>query len=156
VVTGGSSAVYGSDAITGVVNFIMRDDFEGVEINGQTNWDSHTTTPTYNLDLTVGGNFAEGRGNAVVSINYLDRGAISRGMRGHWTYDSLSDGCVTSASFSKSKAGIPLAVPGGSTCAAAGGRMGLIAGGSGDIPNGRFTGVPTVGGAGSTPPWTRR
>ena len=31
VVTGGSSAVYGSDAITGVVNFIMRDDFEGVE-----------------------------------------------------------------------------------------------------------------------------
>jgi iron complex outermembrane receptor protein len=151
VVTGGSSAVYGSDAITGVVNFIMRDDFEGVEIGGQTNWDSHTTTPTYDLNLTAGGNFAQGRGNAVVSINYLDRGAISRGQRGDWAYDSLSDGCVTSASFSKSKAGIPLAVPGGSTCSAAGGRMGLIAGGSGDIPNGRFTGVPTVGGAGSTP-----
>lgn len=151
VVTGGSSAVYGSDAITGVVNFIMRDDFEGVELNGQTSWDSHTTTPTYNLDLTVGGNFAEGRGNAVVSVNYLDRGAISRGMRGHWTYDSLSDGCVTAGSFSKSKAGVPLAIPAGQTCAQAGGRMGLIAGGSGDIPNGRFTGVPTVGGAGSTP-----
>ncbi len=87
MVTGGSSAVYGSDAITGVVNFRMRDDFEGVEINGQTSWDSHTTTPTYNLDLTVGGNFAEGRGNAVVSVNYLDRGAISRRMRGNWTYD---------------------------------------------------------------------
>jgi outer membrane receptor protein involved in Fe transport len=151
VVTGGSSAVYGSDAITGVVNFIMRDDFEGVELGAQTNWDSHTTTPTYNIDLTVGGNFAEGRGNAVVSMNYLDRGAISRGMRGHWTYDSLSDGCVTAASFSKSKAGTPLAVPGGSTCAAAGGRMGLIAGGSGDIPNGRFTGVPTVGSSTSNP-----
>lgn len=151
VVTGGSSAVYGSDAITGVVNFIMREDFEGVELNGQTSWDSHTTTPTYNLDLTVGGNFAEGRGNAVVSVNYLDRGAISRGMRGHWTYDSLSDGCVTAGSFSKSKAGTPLAVPAGQTCVQAGGRMGLIAGGSGDIPNGRFTGVPVVGGAGSTP-----
>ena len=34
VVTGGSSAVYGSDAITGVINFIMKDDFEGVEVGG--------------------------------------------------------------------------------------------------------------------------
>ncbi len=59
--------VYGSDAITGVVNFNMRDDFEGVEATAQTSYDSLTTTPTYNIDLTVGGNPAAGRGNAVVS-----------------------------------------------------------------------------------------
>src|SRR5205085_6238517 len=35
VLTGGASAVYGSDAIAGVVNFIMRKDFEGVEVDGQ-------------------------------------------------------------------------------------------------------------------------
>lgn len=151
VVTGGSSAVYGSDAITGVVNFIIRDDFEGVEISAQKNWDSHTTTPTYNLDLTVGGNFAEGKGNAVFSLNYLDRGSITRRQRGDWTYDQLTDGCVTAASFSKSKAGVPLSIPTGSTCLAAGGKQGLIAGGSGDIPNGRFTGVPTVGSSSSNP-----
>jgi outer membrane cobalamin receptor len=73
VVTGGSSAVYGSDAITGVVNFIMKDDFEGVQVGGQYGMDSETSTPTYNVDLTVGGNFAEGRGNAVVSLNYYNR-----------------------------------------------------------------------------------
>ena len=66
VVTGGSSAVYGSDAITGVVNFIMKDDFEGVQIGSQYGFDSSTSTPTWNADLTLGGNFSEGRGNAVV------------------------------------------------------------------------------------------
>ncbi|MBM0107163.1 TonB-dependent receptor [Steroidobacter sp. S1-65] len=139
VVTGGSSAVYGSDAITGVVNFIMRDDFEGVEATAQTSYDSPTTTPTYNIDLTIGGNFAEGRGNAVVSVNYLNRGAITRGERGEWAFDSLSDGCVTPESFSRERAGVPVSVPSGSNCRAAGGVPGLIAGGSGDIPNGRFT-----------------
>lgn len=151
VVTGGSSAVYGSDAITGVVNFIMRDDFEGVEATAQTSYDSPTTTPTYNIDLTVGGNFAEGRGNAVVSVNYLNRGSISRGERGEWAFDSLSDGCVTPASFSRDHAGVPVSVPSGSNCRAAGGVPGLIAGGSGDIPNGRFTGIPTVGSSTSNP-----
>ena len=57
VVTGGSSAVYGSDAITGVINFIMKDDFEGVEVGGQYGFDSATSTPTYNVDLTRGRQF---------------------------------------------------------------------------------------------------
>jgi iron complex outermembrane receptor protein len=151
VVTGGSSAVYGSDAIAGVVNFIMRDDFEGVEATAQTSYDSPTSTPTYSVDLTVGGNFAEGRGNAVVSVNYLNRGAITRGERGEWAFFSLSDGCVTPESFSRDKPGVPVSVPSGSTCREAGGVPGLIAGGSGDIPNGRFTGVPTVGSTTSNP-----
>ena len=151
VVTGGSSAVYGSDAITGVVNFIMRDDFEGLEVNAQTTYDSPTTTPTYSVDLTVGGNFAEGRGNSVVAVNYLNRGSITRGERGDFAFFSLSDGCVTPASFSDSSPGVPVSIPAGSTCRAAGGVPGLIAGGSGDIPNGRFTGIPTPGSSSSNP-----
>lgn len=151
VVTGGSSAVYGSDAITGVVNFIMRENFEGVELTGQTAYDSPTTTPTYNLDFTVGGNFAAGRGNAVVSVNYLNRGAITRGERGDWAFFSLSDGCVTPASASRTNPGVPFSVPANTTCRAAGGVPGLIAGGSGDIPNGRFTGLPTPGSPQSNP-----
>src|SRR5690349_11148801 len=70
IVTGGSSAVYGSDAITGVINFIMKDDFQGVQIGGQYGMDSSTSSPTYSADLTLGGNFGDGRGNAVVSLNY--------------------------------------------------------------------------------------
>ncbi|MDG2520281.1 TonB-dependent receptor [Caulobacter segnis] len=150
-VTGGSSAVYGSDAITGVVNFIMKDDFEGVELTAQARGDIHTWTPTYTADLTFGSNFDDDRGNVVVALNYLDRGGYTRGDRGGWAVPSLADGCVTAASFSKTQAGIPLAVPGGQTCLAAGGRPGLIFGGSGTIPNGRFANIPSVGSSASNP-----
>jgi outer membrane receptor protein involved in Fe transport len=147
VVTGGSSAVYGSDAITGVVNFIMRDDFEGVEAKAQLNYAAPTSTPTYTFDVTLGGNFSEGRGNLVVSGNYLKRGAITRGERGDFAYDSLSDGCIVAGTGNANHAGTPFAIPGGQTCTSAGGQLGFIAGGSGDIPNGRFSGLPTFGAA---------
>ncbi|MFA6116289.1 MAG: TonB-dependent receptor [Sphingomonas sp.] len=147
IVTGGSSAVYGSDAITGVVNFIMRDDFEGVEAKAQLNYATPTGTPTYTFDVTLGGNFSEGRGNLVVSGNYLKRGAITRGERGDFAYDSLSDGCIVPGSGNANHAGTPFAIPGGQTCTSAGGQLGFIAGGSGDIPNGRFSGLPTFGSA---------
>jgi outer membrane receptor protein involved in Fe transport len=47
VLTGGASAVYGSDAISGVVNFIMRKDFEGVELDGQYTVDQHDNNNSY-------------------------------------------------------------------------------------------------------------
>lgn len=150
-VTGGSSAVYGSDAITGVVNFIMKDDFEGVELTAQARADQHTGTPTYTADLTFGSNFDDDRGNVVVALGYLDRGGYTRGDRGDWAVPSLADGCVTAGTFSKTRAGAPLAVPGGQTCLSAGGRPGLIFGGSGTIPNGRFANIPTVGSSASNP-----
>jgi outer membrane receptor protein involved in Fe transport len=151
IVTGGSSAVYGSDAITGVVNFVMRDDFEGVETRGDIRVDGVTGTPTYNLDLTFGGGFSEGRGNVVASINYLNRGSITRGQRGDPLSTTLTDGCVSAASYDPRGPGTPLGVPSGQTCRGAGGLPGLVFGGSGTIPNGRFTGIPLPGAAGTTP-----
>jgi iron complex outermembrane recepter protein len=141
VVTGGSSAVYGSDAITGVVNFIMKDDFEGVKIGGQYGFDSSTSTPTFSTDLTIGGNFAEGKGNAVVSLNYYKREGFTRSERGDWAELPYGEGCVTPATWSDSLIG----TPNGSTaanCAASGGKMGFVFSGSGDIPNGRFVLTP--------------
>jgi outer membrane receptor protein involved in Fe transport len=141
VVTGGSSAVYGSDAITGVVNFIMKDDFEGVQFGANYSLDSSTSTPTRNFDLTAGGNFAEGRGNAVVSLNYYKREGFTRAERGDWAELPYGEACVTEASWSDSLIG----TANGSTaanCAASGGRMGFAFSGSGDIPNGRFTLTP--------------
>lgn len=71
VVTGGASAIYGSDAVTGVINIILKDDFEGVEVSG------HAGTPTggaygenYAASVSVGSNFENGRGNAVLSFFY--------------------------------------------------------------------------------------
>jgi outer membrane receptor protein involved in Fe transport len=76
IITGGASAVYGSDAIAGAVNFILKNDFEGMEAGyyfGETDKGDATT---HKWDLTLGGNFADGRGNAVVSGSYTDRGNI--------------------------------------------------------------------------------
>lgn len=150
-VTGGSSAVYGSDAISGVVNFILRDNFEGVEINAQRSVDQPTRTPNDSVDLTVGGNFGEGRGNVVVSVNYMDRDGFTRGERGGWAQPSLGDGCVTAASWSSTRPGTPLAVPAGQTCLSAGGRPGLIFSGSSNVPTGRIGNLPVVGSAASNP-----
>jgi len=141
VVTGGSSAVYGSDAITGVVNFIMKDDFEGVQVGGQYGFDSSTSTPTTNVDLTLGGNFAEGRGNAVVSLNYYKREGFTRDDRGDWAALPYGEGCVTADSWSDELIGVANGAS-AANCAASGGRMGFVFSGSGDIPNGRFTLTP--------------
>jgi iron complex outermembrane receptor protein len=137
VVTGGSSAVYGSDAITGVVNFIMKDDFEGVQVGGQYGFDSATSTPTKNFDLTFGGNFAEGRGNAVISLNYYQREGFTRAERGDWAELPYGEACVSADTWSDSYIGVANGSS-AANCAASGGRMGFIFSGSGDIPNGRF------------------
>ncbi|TRO92931.1 TonB-dependent receptor [Glycocaulis profundi] len=70
LVTGGAAAVYGSDAISGVVNFVLRDDFEGVEFSGSWGTSGEGDADRRRADVTVGGNFADGRGNAVVSVGY--------------------------------------------------------------------------------------
>jgi outer membrane receptor protein involved in Fe transport len=138
VVTGGSSAVYGSDAIAGVVNFVMKQNFQGVEFDGHVNMDEMTKTPTYSFDITAGSNFADDRGNLAVSMDYQDRGAIARDQVGY-ARPALSDGCVTAGSYSDRGPGAPVAGnPSGQACLNAGGVMGLVAGGSSDIPDGRF------------------
>jgi iron complex outermembrane recepter protein len=63
VITGGASAVYGSDAITGAVNFLLRDDFEGFEIGGQYGQTGERDGASVNWDVLFGTNLAEGRGN---------------------------------------------------------------------------------------------
>jgi len=70
VLTGGASAVYGADAVAGVVNFILKNNFEGVELNTSYGFSGEDDAVRRKFDLTVGGNFAEDRGNAVVSFGY--------------------------------------------------------------------------------------
>ena len=55
VVTGGASAVYGSDAVAGVVNFIMRRDFEGVEFDGQWTGYQHDNTNSFARGIVAEG-----------------------------------------------------------------------------------------------------
>ena len=91
VITGGASAIYGSDALAGVINVILKDDFEGVSISS-----SHGETLEYGDDqtdrfnLTAGGNFDEGKGNAVVSMTYTDEGGVYARDRKNTETDDLS------------------------------------------------------------------
>lgn len=70
IVTGGSSAVYGSDAIAGVVNFILKDNFEGLELRGRAGVSTYGDAGNYELSALGGLNFADGRGNVSVDLEY--------------------------------------------------------------------------------------
>ncbi|MDB5672573.1 MAG: TonB-dependent receptor [Alphaproteobacteria bacterium] len=76
VVTGGSSAVYGSDAIAGVVNFITKRDFQGISVKGQGGVSTHGDAGSYFGSITAGQNFADGRGNIAVSAEYAQNNAL--------------------------------------------------------------------------------
>jgi iron complex outermembrane recepter protein len=70
VLTGGASTTYGADAVSGVVNFITKRDFSGVDLRASYKLTEKGDGQAFRADLTVGGNFADDRGNAVLSIGY--------------------------------------------------------------------------------------
>ncbi len=76
VITGGNSAIYGSDAVAGVVNFVMKRDFEGLRVRGQVGISSEGDRPTYFGSLTYGRNFNEGRGNVAVNFEYSEQAPL--------------------------------------------------------------------------------
>lgn len=79
VVTGGASAVYGSEAVAGVVNFILKDKFEGVRVRGQNSISDKGDAARQYLSVTAGHGFADGRGHIVGNFSYdNDHGLPSR------------------------------------------------------------------------------
>ena len=80
IITGGASAVYGSDALAGVVNFKLKREFDGVEIDGT--WGQNRSDGTqYEAGLTAGTDFADGRGSIVGYVGYADRELVTHGDR---------------------------------------------------------------------------
>lgn len=75
VITGGASAVYGSDAISGVVNFKLKHDFQGLEVDAKGGISGRGDYGNTDDTITVGTNFANERGNIVLSLNYAKRDA---------------------------------------------------------------------------------
>jgi outer membrane receptor protein involved in Fe transport len=81
VVTGGASAVYGSDAMAGVVNFILKDNYEGMEVTAQYGITEHGDGGTFNIQGLLGGNFGDDRGNLTFFTSYYTREGIGQGDR---------------------------------------------------------------------------
>jgi outer membrane receptor protein involved in Fe transport len=90
--TGGASSIYGADAVTGVVNFVLRDDFEGLQGNIQSGISSKGDAWRINGDLTWGANFADGRGNVTISGEYARNDEIRDGDRGFSRNNGISAG----------------------------------------------------------------
>jgi len=83
VVTGGNSAVYGSDAIAGVVNFVLKKDFEGIQVRGQGGISQYGDAGTYYGSLLAGQNFADGRGNVAINLEYARQNETYGSGRGY-------------------------------------------------------------------------
>lgn len=81
VTTGGASAVYGADAVTGVVNFILKDDFEGFEADLRGGVSTHGDAENFTIDATYGKNFHNDRGNAVLSVSYVEDTSLTEADR---------------------------------------------------------------------------
>ncbi|PZQ65870.1 MAG: hypothetical protein DI570_00170 [Phenylobacterium zucineum] len=73
VLTGGASAVYGADAVTGVVNFIMKKDYEGLGFDAQYGDAEDGDFRDQVYSITAGKNFHDGRGNVTVNYTFGER-----------------------------------------------------------------------------------
>jgi iron complex outermembrane receptor protein len=105
VLTGGASTVYGADAVAGVVNFVMRKDFEGVELKMGTSGFQHDNSNSYvaglmdargfdypkggggtdgradTVDLVMGSSFADGKGHATTYVTWRKGSELRQGAR---------------------------------------------------------------------------
>ena len=81
VLTGGASTTYGADAVGGVVNFILKNDFSGMEAQASQQLTEKGDGNVFRADVTIGANFDDGRGNAVFGVGYQQADAVYQGAR---------------------------------------------------------------------------
>ena len=88
VLTGGASAVYGADAVTGVVNFILKDDFTGLEIEARTGLSEYGDSEQNTLSFVYGVDVSEGRGNFTIALDLRQ----DQGLKVHERSDGMAAG----------------------------------------------------------------
>ncbi len=81
VVTGGASAVYGSDAVTGVVNFVLNKKFDGVKFDVNSGLSTYADAMTYNLGMVAGTELFGGRGHFEGALEYRHRDPVNQSAR---------------------------------------------------------------------------
>lgn len=81
IITGGASAVYGSEAIAGVVNFILKNDFEGAAVDGSYFVTEEGDGDRYDINATIGGAIDGGKGHIVFNVGYVKQNQITQDQR---------------------------------------------------------------------------
>ncbi|HEV2600482.1 TonB-dependent receptor domain-containing protein [Sphingopyxis sp.] len=110
VLTGGASTSYGADAVSGVVNFVTKQDFAGLDATISEQISERGDTNVFRADLVLGANFDDGRGNAVLAVSYQEADPLYFGARpfGEFTISSAT-GVSSGDSFTSSPTGISTA-----------------------------------------------
>jgi iron complex outermembrane recepter protein len=76
IISGGASATYGADAMGGVTNFKMKRNFQGLSVNAQTSFTEEGGGRESSISALMGGNFADGKGNAMLGVSWTDRAQL--------------------------------------------------------------------------------
>lgn len=99
VLTGGASSTYGADAIAGVVNFVTKKDFAGLDASASQQITQRGDGNYFRADIAMGANFDDGRGNAVLALGYQEADAVYQGQRDFSTFAvNSSNGRASGAS----------------------------------------------------------
>jgi len=96
VVTGGASAVYGSDAVTGVVNFVLDTKFSGFKVGASGGASGQGDAPTEKVSLAGGGSLFE-RGHFIFSLEHYNIGGLDQSDRSYSSQDQVYTGAGTAA-----------------------------------------------------------
>lgn len=97
VVTGGASAAYGSDAVSGVVNIVLKDDFSGIRGTADYGISEHGDGEERRLSLAGGTAFAGGRGHIMAGFDYVKIGGIGTQLTRDWGRRDV--GLITNPNF---------------------------------------------------------
>src|SRR5690606_12821789 len=97
VISGGASATYGADAVAGVTNFILKKNFQGLELDGQVGITQEGDGFEYQLSGIMGTDFADGRGNVSIAMSMNTREPSLRSSR-KWYQDMYADTSTTGGS----------------------------------------------------------
>lgn len=81
IISGGASATYGSDALSGVVNFKARTDLDGFDVRGQYTTLDRAGEDSYQIGGAFGTGFGDGRGRLLLSAEYTERGGVAVNQR---------------------------------------------------------------------------
>lgn len=108
VITGGASAVYGSDAIAGAVNVVLKNDFQGFDMVVTTSESSENDGQTDNVSITMGSSLADGRGNVAFNMSWSQRDPVLLGQR---FLGTLGIESASGAGLSEYQAGLGPAAP---------------------------------------------
>lgn len=102
LVTGGASAVYGADAVSGVVNFVLKRNFQGVDLTSSYGVSEKGDAKRYRTDFTIGSNLADGRGNVALNVGTTRTQPLTQGERSFGEFqinsvNGLRSGSATAA-----------------------------------------------------------